>query len=180
MNIPQSNVSRFMFEDTRFSWFWLIVRLYIGYEWFVAGWTKLFNPAWIGPNAGAAVKGFLMGALQKTSGAHPDVSGWYAYFIQHIAIPQSVALSYLVTFGEILVGIALILGIFTGISAFFGAFMNINYLFAGTVSLNPVMLLLQVFLVLAWRTAGWIGLDHYVLPAIGTPWQSGPILKKKK
>jgi len=177
--IEEPKLSRFLFADTRFAGFWLVVRLYIGYEWFMAGWGKLGNAAWTGSSAGAAVSGFLNGALQKTAGAHPDVSGWYGYLIQHIALPNAAAVSYLVTYGEIAVGIALILGIFTGISAFFGTFMNLNYLFAGTVSTNPLMFLLQLFLILAWRTAGWIGLDRYLLPVLGTPWQIGNLFSKK-
>jgi thiosulfate dehydrogenase [quinone] large subunit len=171
-------LAKFLFADTRFAWFWLIVRLYIGYEWLIAGWGKFTGDGWVGANAGTAVKGFLMGALQKTAGAHPDVSGWYAAFIQNVALPHAALFSYLVTYGEILVGVALILGLFTGIAAFFGTFMNLNYLFAGTVSVNPLMLCLQLFLILAWRIAGWYGLDRYVLPALGTPWQAGRLFKK--
>ena len=179
VEIPEPKVSRFLFADTRFAWFWLIVRLYVGYQWLEAGWAKLNNPAWAGASAGSAITGFLNGALGKTGGAHPDVSGWYAAFVQHVALPNAAFFSYLVTFGEIAVGLGLILGLFTGIAAFFGTFMNLNYLFAGTISTNPFLLLLQLFLILAWRTAGWYGLDHYALPALGTPWQKGTMFKKK-
>jgi len=58
--------------------------------------------------------------------------------------------------------------------------MNLNYLFAGTVSINPIMLVLQLLLILAWRTAGWLGLDRYLLPAIGTPWQIGRLFGRRK
>ncbi len=180
VEIPEPKLSRFLFADTRFSWFWLLVRFYVGYQWFIAGWEKLNNSAWVGASAGSAIKGFLHGALTKTVGVHPDVSGWYAFFVQHVALPNAVVFSYLITFGELAVGLALILGLFTGIAAFFGSFMNLNYLFAGAVSTNPVLLLLQLFLILAWRTAGWYGLDRYVLPVFGTPWQAGKIFKKRK
>jgi thiosulfate dehydrogenase (quinone) large subunit len=173
IEIAEPKFSKFLFADTRFSWFWLIVRLYVGYEWVMAGWGKLGSPVWTGDKAGTAVKGFLMGALQKTGGAHPDVTGWYGSFIEKVALPNVETISYLVTYGEILIGIALILGIFTGIAAFFGSFMNMNFLFSGTVSMNPVLFLLQLFLILAWRTAGWIGIDRWLLPALGTPWQAG-------
>ena len=163
--------AKFMFASTAVAWLWLVVRLYVGYEWLMVGWGKLGNPAWIGDKAGTAVAGFLNGALQKTGGHHPDVSGWSGAFVQIVALPNASVFSYLVTFGEILVGAALILGAFTGIAAFFGTFMNLNFLFAGTVSLNPVLLLLQLFLILAWRVAGWYGLDRYLLPRLGTPWQ---------
>ena len=160
------------------AWFWLLVRLYVGWEGLAAGWSKLSSPAWVGDSAGAAVKGVLNGALQKTGGAHPDVAGWYADFIRSVALPNAETFSYIITFGEIAVGVALILGIFTGIAAFFGTFMNLNFLLAGTVSANPILFLLQMFLILAWRVAGWYGLDRYILPALGTPWQAGNLFKK--
>ncbi len=178
IQIPEPALSRFLFADTRFAWFWLIVRVYVGWQWLMAGWEKLHNPVWVGDKAGAALLGFLNSALQKAAGLHPDVSGWYAWFLAHVAIPHAAGFSYLVSYGELLVGLALILGIFTGIAAFFGSFMNLNYLFAGTVSINPLLFFLELFLILAWRTAGWLGFDKYVLPALGTPWQAGRIFKK--
>lgn len=162
MEIPEPKLHRLLFADTRLAWVWLLLRLYIGYEWVAAGWGKIGTPAWTGDNAGAAIKGFLMGALEKTAGAHPDVSGWYAALIQNVFLPNAEILSYLIAYGEVVVGVALILGLFTGAAAFFGGFMNLNYLFAGTVSVNPLMLVIQVLLLFAWRTAGWLGLDRWV------------------
>jgi thiosulfate dehydrogenase (quinone) large subunit len=178
LEIPEPNITRFLFADTRLAPLWTIIRLYVGYEWLMAGWGKLTNPAgvWVGEKAGAAVTGFLGGALKKTSGDHPDVQGFYAWFIQNVALPNAALMSYLVTFGEILVGVALILGLFTGIAAFFGGVMNANYLLAGTVSSNPVLFVLGLLLVLAWRTAGYWGLDRWVLPRIGVPGAPGPLV----
>lgn len=166
VSLPQSKLSRFVFQDTRMSWVWLIIRVYVGWEWLEAGWTKLHSPVWVGSQAGVAVKGFLMGALQKADGPHPDVQGWYASFVEGFALQHTVFFSYVVTYGEILVGVALILGLFTAVAAFFGAFMNVNYLLAGTVSVNPILLVLEFVLILAWRTAGWLGVDRYVLGRI--------------
>jgi thiosulfate dehydrogenase [quinone] large subunit len=179
-HIPEPPLAKFIFADTRFAWFWLIVRLYVGWEWLRSGWEKFTSPLWNGAQAGTAVRGFLNGALQKTNTVNPDVSGWYAYFINHVALPHAALFSYLVTYGEILVGVLLILGLLTGIAAFFGTFMNLNYLFAGTVSINPLLGLLGLFLILAWRVAGWYGLDRYVLPKLGTPWQEGTLFSNSK
>lgn len=177
VQISEPPVAKFIFADTRFSFVWALVRIYVGWEWLTAGWAKFQNPVWVGSQAGVALKGFLMGALAKTSGPHPDVANWYGSFIQNFVMHHLVGFSYLVTTGEIAVGVALILGLFTGIAAFFGTFMNLNFLFAGTVSINPLLAVLQLFLILAWRIAGWIGLDKYVLPRLGTPWQPGNMFR---
>ena len=82
--------------------------------------------------------------------------------------------------GEFLVGVALILGIFTGIAAFFGGFMNANYLMAGAVSTNPILFILAAGIILAWKIAGWWGLDRWVLPVLGTPWKPGSIFRRSE
>lgn len=179
IEIPEPSLSRFLFADSRFSWIWLVLRLYIGWEWATAGWEKVTNAAWVGSSAGSAIQGFLAGAAAKAAGEHPAVSGWYAWFINSVALPHSVFFSYLIAYGELAVGAALILGVLTGIAAFFGAFMNLNYLFAGTVSTNPLLLLIGLFLILAWRNAGFIGIDYFLLPALGVPWKPGKIFQRR-
>ena len=176
--IPEPPFSRFLFADTRLALLWLVLRVYIGWEWLTAGYAKIMSPVWVGPKAGVAISGFLHGALSKTTGPHPDVAGWYAAFINGFALPHAVLFSYMVSFGELLVGIGLILGLFTGIAAFFGGFMNMNYLFAGTISTNPFMFVIELLLILAWRVAGWWGLDRVALPLLGTPWKPGKAFKK--
>jgi thiosulfate dehydrogenase [quinone] large subunit len=86
----------------------------------------------------------------------------------------------MISWGETLVGIALILGLFTGIAAFFGSFMNTNYLLAGAVSINPILFIIATWLVLAWKTAGWWGLDRWILPILGTPWKPGYVFHREQ
>lgn len=177
--LPEPKLSKFLFSDTRMAWLWAVVRIYVGWEWLIAGWGKVNSAAWVGDSAGQALSGFLKGALAKTAGAHPDVSGWYASFLQSFVASHPVIWSYAVAYGELLVGVGLILGAFTGIAAFFGVFMNMNYLFAGTVSSNPILALLGLLVIFAWRTAGWWGADRWLLPLLGAPWSPGKLFKKK-
>ena len=177
MTLEDPQIARFLFADVRFSWFWLIIRVYTGYEWFTAGWEKVTSPAWVGAQAGTALSGFVNGALKQTAGPYPNVQQWYAFFLQNMVLPAAPLWSAVVAFGELLVGIALILGIFTGIAAFFGGFMNVNYLMAGAVSTNPFLFVFATWLVLSWKTAGWIGLDRWILPALGTPWRPGKVFR---
>jgi thiosulfate dehydrogenase [quinone] large subunit len=169
-----SSISHFLYADTRIAPFWLIVRLYVGWEWFMAGWGKMMNPKWFGTDAGAAISGFMKGAVAKAScppdvaaaACHVDVQWWYASFLENFVIPYPFFWSHLITLGEVLVGVALLAGFLTGISAFFGAFMNLNFLLAGTVSVNPILIILGIGLVTAWKVSGHIGLDRYILPMI--------------
>ncbi|MFA5131853.1 MAG: TQO small subunit DoxD [Candidatus Paceibacterota bacterium] len=164
INYEATMFSRFVFSDTRLSLVWLVVRLYVGWEWFSAGIVKMQNPLWWGDGAGAPLAGFIQGALQKTTGLHPDVQMWYASFLQNYVLPHVVTWSNLVALGEVLVGVALLAGFLVGVAAFFGAFMNFNYLLAGTVSMNPTFFFLGILLILAWRISGYLGFDYYVLP----------------
>ncbi len=158
---------------------WLAIRLYLAYEWISAGLEKLQNPAWV--QTGLALKGFWASATKiDPTNAHPAITfGWYREFLTYMLNSGSyVWFAKLVTFGEILVGVALLLGLFTGIAAFFGGFMNWNFMMAGSASVNPMLFILSIFLILAWKTAGWIGLDRFVLQSLGTPWQPGKAFEK--
>ena len=157
-----STLYRSVFVNPKSSWFWLLVRVYLGWQWLEAGYEKVINPAWSGGSAGGALTGFINGALAKTVGAHPDVSIPYAWFLKSFVLTHVVAWSNLVAYGELLVGVGLILGALTFLSAFFGMFMNLNYLLAGTVSVNPQMLILSLLIMLAKKTSGIIGLDYYI------------------
>ncbi len=43
----------------------------------------------------------------------------------------------------------------------------------------PHLFAIATWLVLAWKTAGWWGLDRWVLPALGTPWKPGLIFHER-
>lgn len=168
--------TRFFFSDTRIAWVWAIVRVYMAYTWITSGWGKLNNPAWV--NTGEALKGYWVGAL-KTDPKPVITFDWYRVFIQFLVDTQSWTwFSKLVVAGELFVGIALLLGAFTGLAALVGGLMNWNFMLAGTTSVNPVFFLLSVLLIVAWKTAGYWGLDRVLLPALGTPWRLGYALDR--
>ncbi len=162
--IEQSAFAHFFLTDKKSAPLWLLVRLYLGYEFLIAGWEKLASPAWFGSGAGAALQGFVQGALAKTGGAHPDVYSWYASFLQSTVLPNLVVWSNAVVFGELAIGLGLIVGLCTRTAAFFAFFMAFNFLLSGSVSINPVLTLLAIGVMLAHRVAGYWGLDRLVKP----------------
>src|SRR5574338_1542662 len=98
--LEDSPVARSLFGDVKWAWLWLILRLYVGWQWLDAGLGKLGNPAWTGSSAGSAITGFVNGALSKTGGDHPDVQAWYASFLRNVVLPNASLWSYLITAGE--------------------------------------------------------------------------------
>jgi thiosulfate dehydrogenase (quinone) large subunit len=178
VNIPNPPFARDLFGNTRWAWLWLIARIYVGYTWLTSGWGKVTDPAWM--ETGLALRGFWERAVAVPDApARPAIAfDWYRTFLQ--ALLEGGHYSWfgsLIAVGELLVGVALIVGAFTGIAAFMGAFMNWNFMMAGTASVNPVLFTLSILLILAWRTAGWWGLDRWLLPLLGTPWQPGPVFE---
>src|SRR5512142_1614122 len=156
------------------AWLWLPIRVWLGWQWLNAGYEKMINPAWT--QTGAALKGFLAGAVAAVgkSGAPVIHYTWYSGFLKVLLASGSYTwMAKLVAVGETMVGIALILGAFTGFAAFFGGFMNFNYLMAGTVSVNPMFLVLSVTLMLAWKVSGYIGADYFLVPRLGALWSDG-------
>ncbi|HLX40626.1 MAG TPA: DoxX family membrane protein [Ktedonobacteraceae bacterium] len=168
---PEPAISKFFLGSGGSSALWFVIRMYVGGEWLLAGWEKITSPVW--GASGKALTGFAAGALAKSSGANPAVQGWYAWFLQHVVLPNAGLFSFLVTWGELAVGLGVLLGILTGIAAGFGVLMNLNYLLAGTVSVNPILGMLGLFLCFSWRVCGWIGFDRWLLPALGLPWKPG-------
>lgn len=143
-----------------------VVRVWLGWQWLQAGIHKVGAPAWTGENAGAAVAGFVNGAIAKAAGENPVVQGWYANFLESWVLPNTKLFGYLVAYGELLVGIGLIIGAFTGFAALAGALMNLNFMLAGTLSTNPI-LYTAAFVVLAGiNYAEYYGLDTYLRPRV--------------
>ncbi|MBU3181203.1 DoxX family membrane protein [Clostridium psychrophilum] len=155
-----------LFKHKYFNLLWTSLRIWLGYQWISAGLEKFTGGGWIGSTAGTAITGFLKGSLAKASGAHPAVQSWYADFIKTIALPNATAFSYLITFGEILTGISLILGALTVVGLIAGALMNLNYMLAGTTSTNPNMYTVAFILLFVGANAYAIGLDHFILPIL--------------
>ena len=175
--VGEPGLSRFLFQDVRAGALWLPVRLWVGLSWLDAAQHKIFDPKWV--DSGEALKGFWQSAVNVPAApAKPAITyDWWRGFLQFMLDNQAYTwFGKLIAYGELLIGIGLILGGLVGIAMFFGVLMNTSFLLSGSVSSNPILLLLGIGLILAWKVAGWIGLDRFLLPALGTPWKPGAIL----
>lgn len=99
-------------------WPLVILRVWIGYYLFQQGTRKFLGDFphrdWIGRQ---------IGDLDKI-----DLFPWYESFLRNIVLPHRELFGYLVTYGEILIGLCLMIGLFTRFCAAVGAFQVGNYI----------------------------------------------------
>ena len=172
--------TRFLFGNSRAGLFWLPIRLFVGFAWLESGWGKLNNPEWT--QGGAALRAYWERAAAIPEQGRPPITyEWYRDFINTLLANNAETwFSWVISLGEIAVGVGLIIGLLTGVSAFFGAFMNMSFLLAGSASTNPVLFTLAIGLMLAWKVAGYYGVDRYLLPRLGTPWRPGVVFPRRR
>jgi thiosulfate dehydrogenase [quinone] large subunit len=149
---------------------WLPIRLWLGWQWIEAGLHKLQTPAWV--QTGVALKGFWAKAVAIPETGSPAIHyAWYRSFLQMMLDSGAYTwFAKVIAVGEFMVGVALVLGLFTGMAAFFGGLMNWNFMMAGSASVNPMFFLISVGLVLSWKVCGWIGVDRWLVPFVGQLW----------
>lgn len=161
--------------STRFAWIWLIVRVYLGWDWLIDGWTKLKSPTWM---SGAELREVWIRSTETGSVAG-STHGWYRAVLQFLLDRGSEEwLGKTIAVSETLLGIALILGILTAVSAVAGSLVGVNAAVVGAGLANPLTVGLAFMLVLAWKVAGWYGFDRWLLPLLGAPWESGSIVRR--
>ncbi len=174
VNVTEAGWGRFLRIGKLAAPLYLGVRVGLGWQWIQSGVDKLQNPAWTA--GGTALRAFWQrAATVPNPPATPTITypayrsfitfmlshHWYTWF------------AWLVSVGELAIGITLLLGFFTGFAALAGLLMNFNYLYAGTTSVNPTLIVLEALVLYGWRASGWWGIDYFLLPRLGTPWQPG-------
>lgn len=171
---------KYIFSNTIMAPLWMLARLYLGYQWLLAGWHKMYGEErWIavdGPD-GLGLKAYWQNAILIPEKGQPKIKyDWYRDFLDYMLRHEWYTwFSWIIAIGEVTVGLLLIVGLFSGLAALAGATMNFNFLLAGSASTNPVMLILAILVIMGWKVVGWIGLDRWVLPFLGTPWHPGRV-----
>jgi thiosulfate dehydrogenase [quinone] large subunit len=151
---------------------WLVLRLWLGWQWITAGWEKIGSPDWM---SGKKIAGFWQTALSAYGKPNAPVAfDWYHSFLQTLVNGHAETwFAPLIAWAEFLGGLALAAGLLTGLAAFALAFLNFNYMLAGSAGVNPLYFVVAILLLLAWKNAGWWGLDRFILPALAPPEKPG-------
>jgi thiosulfate dehydrogenase (quinone) large subunit len=170
-------IAGWLFRSKAASVLWLVARVWLGYGWLNAGYQKLWGSEkaafWNG--AGAGVKGFATAGVAGSKAGKGGASyGWFAGFLHGFVIPNASWIAKVITLSELAIGVLLILGLLTGAAAAAGLILNIVYMFSGSSGVNPAYAIVAVLLILAWRNAGYIGLDHFAFPMMRRRFDPAP------
>lgn len=132
----------------------LPLRLFIGIGWIRASLEKIITPEWL--NGTELTKFFY----QQLSGGEV-VFPYYRHLITSLFAPHSLALSWIIMIGQMLVGLAILFGAFTNFALLWGLFMNVNFVLAGMVSPSAFYIVIQTALLVA-NAGAVFGLDHFL------------------
>jgi thiosulfate dehydrogenase [quinone] large subunit len=151
-----------------------IARIWLGFQWLMDGWGKLTTAG------GFSAQGLIQGAINKPIMTPDGKSQTYPWYTEMLKMTtdngnHTELFNFMVSWGEFLVGLGLLVGAFTIAAAFFGLLMNYAFMLAGVVSISPVFILIEFLILMAGFNAGKIGLDRWI-----TPWlrQHLPFLRK--
>ena len=138
---------------------WAIVRIWLGVQWMKWGLEKFTA-------GGFDATAFLNGAVRKSLGDFPSVPGWYASFLKGFALPHVDFFNLLVSYGEVLVAISLILGALTTVGLVAALLMNLSFMLAASTYPNPLLYSIAIVLLIMGPAAYEFGVDRYMLPIL--------------
>ncbi|NPD90352.1 MAG: DoxX family membrane protein [Asgard group archaeon] len=145
---------------------WLVIlRLTLGLEWFMAGLHKLLDPTYI-PGIGGTI-GFF------GSAGNPNL--WFQNVATNVFLTNPEVFGWLISVGELLVGVAFIFGALLNFAALAGVFMNLLFYFAAgwlsasTQSINWIMAILTLVLLISTGSKA-LSVDLFVAKKLEKPW----------
>lgn len=132
------------------AWPLLLLRVYAGVLFVIHGWSKINRE-----------DGFADGMTQFLESNADKAYDFYWPLVEQFVLPNAEAFAALVGWGELAMGIALVLGLLTRLAAIGGAFLMLNFWFVKGASFlsatNYDVVWLMIFIVLSFTSAGQIG-----------------------
>ena len=153
---------RFPFTHRLASPLWLLVRLYLAYVWFTMGYSKLSAGFLTADPIGDMLRLAGDGIMPVPLEAYRPLAALL------VDLGVTPLLSHTMPFLEMAVALAFIGGVLITPAALGATFLNINFLLSGVAIayLDIRVIVLQLLLVLAWRVAGYIGVQHLAVRVV--------------
>jgi thiosulfate dehydrogenase (quinone) large subunit len=132
-----------------------LLRISTGVMFLLAAWPKV--------SAGGDWTARMLGFLN----AQGNTAGWYRAFLESIVVPNAEVFAFLTAYGELAVGLALLLGLLTKLALIGALVMVVNYLLAKgvpfwTPSSNDSYLILILLTLVLHRAGHSLGLDAWL------------------
>jgi thiosulfate dehydrogenase (quinone) large subunit len=132
----------------------LPLRAFLGLTFCYAGWQKFTDPQFFDPLA----QGYI-GRQLADEAQHSPLS----WLLTGLAIPHASFFGGLIAFGELLVGLATLLGLLSRLSASMGLLINVLLWLTVTWGVQPYFLGADTIYAIAWLTLVIAGAIHYSL-----------------
>ncbi len=130
------------------NWIILPMRFFLAYSFIAAGIDKLTDPSYLDPSAhdyiGQQISRFAPGT---------PIEG----FLLHVAVPNATLFGVMVMGGELCIGLAVLLGLFTRFSAVMGLLLNLTFFLSATWDIQPFYFGADLPYMFCWLTLALAG-----------------------
>ncbi|MFC0561232.1 TQO small subunit DoxD [Halalkalibacter alkalisediminis] len=134
----------------------VLMRVLFGLGWLLAGVTKLTEKSWF-KQPGVFLSEYLMESLQNS-----NVPTFYKIFVEHVVLEHVMIFNYVIPITQIILGLFLIVGLFTIPSVLACLFMHINFILSGNMNLISLFLYTNAFSLIIFRKSIYhFSLDKY-------------------
>jgi len=160
----------------------VLLRVVVG-AWFLkAVWTKLTlaYAAGVIPYPAVSPRFLAFHPKRVAEFAADNPVGWYKDFLKDTVLPHATLFATLQTYGEVVVGVGLVLGLLTGLTAAIGLVLALNYGLAtqwmsfGQQGFHLLLITSMVIFLVTGAGRLW-GLDQLLLPRLKS-WRWRPFV----
>jgi thiosulfate dehydrogenase [quinone] large subunit len=132
--------------------FFMLVVRYLYSSLFLYGFVHKIQKGWMWSDIMATH--FLKRLHELPAGS------FQALYLDHFAIPLVMPIAWIVTIGELIIGVCLVLGLATRFNAAFGLFLLLNFAAGGYYNMTIPPLVTVSILMMVLPTGQWFGLDR--------------------
>jgi NADH dehydrogenase len=185
MENRRSFVGGHLAHKTHTSWM-VLLRMYVGVLWLIEG-VKKIQEGWLVPGnikivqvastSGASAADAGKEAVVYATPILAKVPGFYQWFTDAFVAPNAGLFQYMVTFMEIGIGLALIVGLFTFFASIASLGLVANFILSAQTGWD-ILWFVFAAIALMGGAGGGFSLDYYVQPWIKKWWKSTKIAQR--
>ena len=139
------------------AWVLLPLRLFLGITFVYAGLQKLTDPQFFDPHAVGYI-GKQLAAFARDSPLHD--------LLLSVAVPHAALFGSLVAYGELAIGLGVLVGLLLRPAAFFGALLSFVFFLSASWNVHPYFYGPDIVFFFAWLPVMLAGARHAALPVM--------------